>query len=224
MREYAKGNPLLRPDESTMNIILKVFSRSPSADAAAKAESFLSEMREMPHMKTTNVSYLTCIIAWGRSQSPDRLDRVQRLARQFLDETPGLGRHQGEQIISVLNAVLSVCHHTTDPKEKLEAWDLVMWVREEIDRRGNVSPDITTYEALMRATQVLEGPVDVLTQAVEACTKDGMISSQVLHSLYRASPEVFTQFFGKGLPDSVNVPRQWSKNVKGSRHRGPRNK
>ena len=87
----------------------KVLSRSPAKDAALKADNLLQEMSSMQSVKPTFISYLTCIIAWGRSNDEDKIQRVTDLMHRFIASIGEKQDKNKKANIAVFNAVLSVC-------------------------------------------------------------------------------------------------------------------
>ena len=127
----------------------KVLSRSPAKDAALKADNLLQEMSSMQSVKPTFISYLTCIIAWGRSSDTEKFQRVQNLLTQFETSLNRKNKLAGKVPVAVYNAALSVCHHNESAELQSQALETAVFTMQKL-RRNKVQPDETTYESFFR--------------------------------------------------------------------------
>jgi hypothetical protein len=220
MFDYSRDDSSVDPDETTFNIILKVLSRSPSQDAAEKANSLLLEIEAMPSVKPSCISYLTCIIAWGRSNDINKFQKVRHLLLRFKDAHLK-GQLSGKVSPAVYNAALSVCYHNTSPEFRQEALDTAVTTMKELRMLSRVHPDHITYLTLFRALRLLldeageERRDSLLEQEFAKCVSDGLVSQEVSGILHEASPRVFEQFFGENSsPGAATIPAKWSKRTK----------
>jgi pentatricopeptide repeat protein len=216
MYQYAEKNKNVRPDETTFNIILKVLSKSRSKDAALKANQLLLEMDDMPAVKPTYISYLTCIMAWGRSDDPEKFVNVQRLLSHF-QETHRKRRLGGTLTVSPFNAALSVCAYNNGmPELNSEALSTALGIMEELRKLKSVRPNQITYASLFQAIGRMAEPGErdaLMARQFEHCISDGLVSRELLKTLHGFSPSTLSQFFGddKG-PQNAVIPKDWSKN------------
>jgi hypothetical protein len=224
MFQYAHDNKQVSPSETTFNIILKVLSRSRSKDAASRANKLLLEMDEMPDTKPSYISYLTCIIAWGRSEEPAKFEHVQKLLTHF-KETHRSGRLAGRMTVPPYNAALSVCCHVSSPDLKADALKTALWTMAELRNLKGVHPDHTTYLSLFEAIGLFSDGKQrekLIEKELDQCISDGLVSHEVLKVVHDVSSSFFHKFFGaEKLPRDVIIPKEWSKNATG-RLRQPR--
>jgi hypothetical protein len=217
MFEYSRDEPSVRPDETTFNIILKVLSRSHANDAALKANTLLMEMDSMPSVKPSSISYLTCIIAWGRSNKTDKFHRVKELLFRF-KEAHAKGKLAGRITVSVYNAALSVCYHNSSSELQHDAWLTALTAMEELRKMKRIHPDHTTYLSLFRVMGMLlghdhdrENRDNILEQEFANCIHDGLVSREILEIVYKVSPRIFHHFFGESeKPKTATIPTNWS--------------
>jgi pentatricopeptide repeat protein len=217
MYQYAEKNKNVRPDETTFNIILKVLSKSRSKDAALKANQLLLEMDDMPAVKPTYISYLTCIMAWGRSEDPGKFVNVQRLLSHF-QETHRNRRLGGTLTVTPFNAALSVCAYNNGmPEMNSEALSTALDIMEELRRLKSVLPNQITYSSLFQAIGRTAEPGDLdalMARQFEHCIIDGLVSRELLKTLHGFSPSTFSQFLGDDEgPQNATIPKDWSKNI-----------
>ena len=215
MIQYAQSDSRVRPDETTFNIILKVLSRSRSEEAAAKAHQLLLEMNEMPNIKPTDVSYLTCIIAWGRSQDKDKFDRIRKLLLH-LDDNYRKSRLSGRPTVFPYNAALSACYHNTIPELNSDALRTALDTMTKLRKLSHLRPNHTTYLSLFKAVELLaEGNKrdSLLAQEFEHCIKDSLVSRQIVKILHGASISIFHRYFGdENNLTNARIPEDWVKN------------
>ena len=162
----------------------KVLSRSHAKDSALKADNLLQEMSSMPSVKPTFISYLTCIIAWGRSSDTDKFQRVKNLLTQFETSLYRKNKLSGKVPVAVYNAALSVCYHNESAELQDEALETALFTMQKL-RRTKAQPDETTYESFFR---VLTGFPDneerksrdeLLESEFSNCINDGLALSLI---------------------------------------------
>ena len=218
MFEYSLKDQSVRPDETTFNVILKVLSRCHSDDAASKANALLDEMNSMPSIKPSSISYLTCIIAWGRSNQTDKFHRVTDLLSSY-KEAHSKGELSDRMTVTVFNAALSVCYHNESVDLGNDAWRTALTTMGEWRKMKRIRPDHTTYLSFFRVMSMLSSlghDVDdrdkMLQEEFAQCTKDGLVSREIVELIHQISPEIFNNIFGDNQdPKSVTIPEKWSK-------------
>jgi hypothetical protein len=218
MFDYARDDTSVHPDGTTFNIILKVLSKSQSPDAAHKAQKMLVEMENMSMVKPSFISYLTCIIAWGRSKDNSKFDHVRGLLVRY-QESHRTGKLVDNRLaISVYNAVLSVCYHNFEsfPSEALETAQFCM---EELrQRKKAVHPNTTTYLSLFQVLAKLSDESareNLLQDELSNCIQDGCMSREVVEFVFQISPRQFQQLFGETeTPQTASIPMGWSKHFR----------
>ena len=218
MKEYSKTDPSVTPDQTTSNVMLKILSRSPSADSAARADDILAEMESQKGFESSQASYVTVIIGWGRSQNRDKFNRVKKL----------LGRYRAKvatRAISnatspnIYNAIISVCRHNSDLSMVPQSTDLLYSTLALIREDKSVQPDETTYLTLFQALYCLVEDADkrdeVIEREIALCIKDGLVSKSMVEIIFQASPRLFKSVFGgKETPEEVEIPNAWSKRLR----------
>jgi hypothetical protein len=225
MLGYARDDSSVHPDGTTFNIILKILSKSQSPDAAHKAQTMLVEMENMSTVKPSFISYLTCIIAWGRSKDESKFDDVRGLLVRC-QESHRTGKLLDNRLaISVYNGVLLVCYHNFEsfPSEALETAQFCM---EQLrQRKKAVHPDTTTYLSFFQVLAKLSDETvreNLLKDELSNCIEDGCMSREVVEFVFRISPRQFQQLFGeKETPQTANVPIGWSKHFRTRGRREP---
>jgi hypothetical protein len=225
MFEYHETDPSILPSNLTFNIILKVLSRSTShmQGAAAKADDLLYEMEAMSSVDPDFISYVTCIIAWGRSHERDKIERVTSLMYRFISS---MGDHQdgnNKSSIAVFNAVLSVCHHNSSPEHSFEALHASKLTMTELRTLKGISPDQKTYESffqvLKKVTIMGSSSAFSFTALIEdefnQCASDGYVTKGILLAVSSAAPQtVFEKLVGQNVdPRTFSIPKAWCRNT-----------
>eukprot|EP00536_Pseudo-nitzschia_multiseries_P006521 jgi/Psemu1/304221/fgenesh1_kg.139_\ len=226
MFEYHETDPIILPSNLTFNIILKVLSRSTShvPDAAAKADDLLSEMDAMPSVTPDFISYVTCIIAWGRSNDEEKIKRVTKLLHRFIssmkNNQDGTNNRSG---IAVFNAVLSVCNHNSSPEHPDESVHAAVATMKELRKAKGIAPDQITYESFFRV--VKEGTLgsdfseasflSLVEVEFNQCARDGFITRDIIVSLHSFAPKtLFARLGGENAdPHTVSIPKAWCRNA-----------
>lgn len=222
---YHRTDHSILPSTLTFNIILKVLSRSTShtPDAAVKADDLLTEMDNMPSVTPDFISYVTCIIAWGRSFEKNKMKRVTNLLHRYISSVEKRQDEECKSNIAVFNAVLSVCHHNLSPELKVESLDAAQVTMTELLKMKGVVPDQITYSSFFRV--VKEGcpanipPTDSFLDLIEKnfirCTSDGYITRDILTAIFHVVPaSVFANIVGENKdPTTLSIPKAWSRKV-----------
>lgn len=222
MFEYSVVDKNVLPSTFTFNIILKVLSRSSAPDAPGKAEALLQEMDEIPSVVPNFVSYLTCIIAWGRSDHDEKFDKVMDLVHRFVAKLEEEGHSEKSTAVTVFNAALSVCHHNTIPGLASEALNTACIVMSKLRQVQGLQPDQSTYSSWFRAVTVCVGedppPEIVQSQILNEfahCVNDGLVTQDVVNAVQNISPHILREVAGNDESSStVCISDSWSKNVK----------
>eukprot|EP00531_Pseudo-nitzschia_arenysensis_P006716 CAMPEP_0116119008 /NCGR_PEP_ID=MMETSP0329-20121206/2411_1 /TAXON_ID=697910 /ORGANISM="Pseudo-nitzschia arenysensis, Strain B593" /LENGTH=835 /DNA_ID=CAMNT_0003612679 /DNA_START=62 /DNA_END=2566 /DNA_ORIENTATION=+ len=220
MFEYHETDPLILPSNLTFNIILKVLSRSTShvPGAAAKADDLLSEMDEMESVAPDFISYVTCIIAWGRSDENDKIHRVIKLLQRYVSSLRNHDEHS-KSSIAVFNAVLSVCHHNSSKEHAEEALHATKFAMSELHKLKGVVADRKTYESffqVMKAgSSIFREDQSTFTALIEdefnQCANDGYVTEDIIQTLRSAAPQtVFERLVGQSVDSMTSsIPKAW---------------
>ncbi|CAJ1954369.1 unnamed protein product [Cylindrotheca closterium] len=221
MKEYATKDSYVQPDETTFNIILKVLSRSNLEDAAHRADELLQDMITMKSIRSSHVSFSTCIIAWGRSQAKDKIQRVEKLLVQF-EKTQKKNQKAGKVgSNAVYNAVLSVCYHNGSGEFLDQARETATIAMQTL-RNAKATADKATYESFFKVMTF--APVDpakenLVETEFRRCIEDGLVSVDSLKVVKAVFPSVAEKYLGEHHgTNGESIPRQWSKQIRsGSR-------
>lgn len=226
IEEYAKNDPCVTPTCYTYNILLKVLSRSHADDAAIRAENLLLGMDAMTSLSPDSTSYVTCIIAWGRSTHDDKFEHVRSLLNRFLGPT-GRDKNgwQNAGAIKVLNAALSVCRHNAR-EQPVSAMNTATFAMKELRKNDKIRPDQTTYRTFFGVFQEvdLDGhphrlkDLTLLKDCLRQCIDDGLITSDLMKTVFNISPTEMMEIAGHDIAtNNFVVPPQWSRNIKQQR-------
>lgn len=220
MKRYSKSDRSVTPDQTTSNVMLKLLSRSPSTDGAARADDLLADMESQIHFQCTQASYVTVVIAWGRSDDRGKFDRIKALLARYRAKASS-GTVANPTSPNVYNAVLSVCRHNEIIDLNERALDMVGYTLDMLRDDDLVRPDETTYLTLFQAFHRLLGHSDiqhlrgVLEREIGYCIKDGLVSKAIVEVIYQACPALFSSLFGENVPpDEVKIPAAWSKKLR----------
>lgn len=224
MFEYHETDPSILPSNLTFNIILKVLSRSTShvPGAAAKADDLLSEMNEMESAAPDFISYVTCIIAWGRSHEKEKIQRVINLLHRYISSLRNHDEHTSS--IAVFNAVLSVCHHNASQEHIDEVLNATKVTVTELRKLKGLVPDQKTYEAFFRVIKVASPSIDsdaqspftaLIEDEFSQCANDGYVTEDIIQAVCSAVPRsVFERLVGQGVdPMIFSIPKAWCRNA-----------
>ena len=224
MFEYNESYPNIFPSTLTFNIILKVLSRSTShvLDAAIKADDLLTQMEDTSSLKPDFISYVTCIMAWGRSCEEDKMTRIVNLLHRFKKQKDSTCNSR----IAVFNAVLSVCHHNLSHDiliESLQTAEVTMTELRKLE--GDVVADQITYSSFFKV--VKEGLLvdysnkhnsflDLVENEFIRCSRDGYVTRDILTTVFHAVPTtVSANLVGQNEdPRTFLIPKNWSRKTK----------
>lgn len=224
MFEYQETDPSILPSNLTFNIILKVLSRSTShmSDAAAKADVLLSEMDEMASATPDFISYVTCIIAWGRSHEKDKIQRVTKLLHRYVSSMKDHDE-RSQSSIAVFNAALSVCHHNSSQEHADEVLHAAKITVTELRKLKSINPDRKTYESFFQlikvGTRTDSSSVASFTDLIEdefiQCASDGFVTKDIILAVRSAIPQsTFERLVGKNIdPRTLSIPKGWCRNI-----------
>ena len=224
MFAYHESDPSILPSNLTFNIILKVLSRSTShvPGAAAKADDLLSEMDEMESVVPDFISYVTCIMAWGRSDEDDKIQRVTNLLQRYISSLKDHGE-QARANIAVFNAVLSVCHHNSSTDKYVDdALHTSKITMNELRKQKGITPDQKTYKSFFQVMKVgsLMDKISTssLTGLIEdefsQCVSDGYVTKDIVLAFHGAVPSTtFESIVGENVdPRTFSIPKAWCRN------------
>ena len=226
MFEYHETDLFILPSNFTFNIILKVLSRSTNhmRGAAAKADDLLHEMEAMASVEPNFISYVTCIIAWGRSHEKDKIERVTSLMHRFISSMGDNQDGNNKSSIAVFNAVLSVCHHNATLEHSVEALHASKLTMTELRTLKGIFPDQKTYESFFQVLRKVTHNMDsssasMFTALIEdefhQCASDGFVTKGILLAIGSAAPgAVFEKLVGKNVdPRTFSIPKAWCRNT-----------
>mmetsp|Transcript_42558 Transcript_42558/g.102578 ORF Transcript_42558/g.102578 Transcript_42558/m.102578 type:complete len:550 (+) Transcript_42558:1749-3398(+) len=229
------ANMSLHPSLTTYNIILKIISRSPSPHAAEKAEALLIEMEEQIHTISPDfISFLTTILAWGRSESMEKFQRVDDIIRRFAARFQQGGRPTrgsfSQSDMSVFNVALSVCSHNSNPDLVKASISTASFVISKMRHIKELKANETTYTSffafvhrvhsfgseLLSSNAALE---ELVRREFTACIRDGLVSPHILRTVHRTSPKLWKEATNSWNVDpdseiSFTMPNSWCRNVK----------
>jgi hypothetical protein len=221
MKEYAKIDPDVAPSNLTFNIILKVLSRSHAPDAAARADDLLREADSMSLLSPDSTSYLTCIIAWGRSPQADKFERVKDVLNRFVQSKEFQAEKHDQGAVKVFNAALSVCHHNS-ANDHINSVRTAIFVMKELRKRKLLRPDHITYMSFFRVFDNVDlhmfpdspALLRILRDEFVHCIDDGMVVTEIVRILTTIDLTILIDVIGKDLDlKSFSVPINWSRNV-----------
>jgi hypothetical protein len=226
MFEYSLLDESVQPNSYTYNIILKVLSRSSASDAPDKAEALLQEMDEMPNVVPNFISYLTCIIAWGRSDRDEKFNKVTDLVHGFvtkLEEEGGLS--EASNAVVVFNAGLSACLHNVAPELSNQALNTACTTMSTLRQTKGLQPNQEIYSSWFRAIAVCvngDSPPEIVQSQIinefGRCVNDGLVTQDVINAVQKTAPHLFEEVARKNKSKWTDcIPESWSKNVKISR-------
>ncbi len=224
MFEYHESDPSILPSNLTFNIILKVLSRSTShvPGAAAKADDLLSEMDEMESVVPDFISYVTCIMAWGRSDEDDKIQRVTNLLQRYISSLKDHGEHVRTNI-AVFNAVLSVCHHNSSTDKYVDdALHTTKTTMLELRKQKGIVPDQKTYKSffqVMKVGSIVDNTstssfTGLIEDEFNQCVSDGYVTKDIILAFHGAVPyTTFERIVGENVdPRAFSIPKAWCRN------------
>jgi hypothetical protein len=227
MKHYCQTDADITPSLHTFNIILKALSRSHADDAAQRAEELLlQEMDSMASFIPDSFSYLTCIIAWGRSLAKDKFERVVNLLSRFVETMEDTDGYINQSNIAVFNAVLSVCHHNSTPDLRTSSIDTALIAMGKLRKHKHIRirPDQTTYASFFRVFQNslpldnarLSSYLEQLENEFGFCVEDGYVTGEIIRILSQIAPHILEQRMVNktDIRKFSALPKAWSRNVK----------
>ena len=127
--------------------------------------------------------------------------------------------------LRTFNNILNACAYTKgEPKELMSAFRIAVDVINDLRKSQTLTLNPVSYGLFLRCCTQLMPPSDKREAVVEnifrKCCNDGQLGSYVLHELsHAASPELCTKLLGGDMEDGVNLPMEWSRNVKNNRQK-----
>jgi hypothetical protein len=218
---FAQGNENLKPNIISYNTVLKAFAYARedcTKDARALLERLVS--RNLTDVAADAISYTTVISCYARSDLPRKAKIAENLLHQMVDIYRS-GNSVCKPTIFTFNAVLNSCAYTFNPKEKMDAFTVI--VSTLVLLQEFTKPDHTTYGTLLKAWCNLipkddERRTRIVSTVFRQCCNDGQVGNMVMHQMkYAASAELYRSLIGKEITQEVqisNLPSKWSRNVK----------
>ena len=208
------------PDVVTFTSVIDIWAKSGDPEAADRAEGVLSKMDGIarPNVKT----YTATIQAYARSQDRDKAKRAQELL-QCMKRDFTKGNQDAEPNIYVYNAVLNAAEFTVGNEAELEvAFQVACETFDEVRSSDGLKPDHVTYGSFMGVISQLMPKSDIRNDMVQLvfrrCCADGQLAPVVMKKFKEAADATqFTSLMGKGNITEVNLPKEWTCNVRGSR-------
>jgi hypothetical protein len=222
MLHYARGDQGVAPNVSTFNTVLKIMSRSSSEESAQDAQDLLMQMHQMHFIKPDRVSYLTCVLAWGRSSVhyEGKFERIKEILIQY-EESYKKGKLADEMSVVPFNAALSVCHHNTDSLQNSRAHEMALYIMTHIRSSEKIHPDDKTYLGFLRTIgSMAQDKIErdrLIASEFRACIHDGLVTQEILDTVEQYIPGMILKLLKedrkKGEPSNSPIPRKWRKNA-----------
>ena len=217
MEHYGQTDDRVAPNVSTYNTMLKIMSRSPEDDSATKAQSLLMKMHSMHSVKPDRVSYLTCILAWGRSKDENKFDRVKELLEHYEDRW--IKKDLADEIsVTPFNAALSVCYHNSDVPQNSKILGMALDIMNRIRSSNKLRPDDRTYCGLLNTIgKVAPDSVErkrLLALEFSSCIEDGLVSREIANVVEEYSPGLIAELLiNESERETTKIPSKWRRNV-----------
>jgi PPR repeat. len=229
----AQGNLNLKPNIISYNTLLKAFAyaRDDFTQDAKTLLDRLSATNDDSNLKCVSpdaISYTTVISCYARSDVQWKAKIAQQILNEMVDSYRS-GKSRNKPTVFTFNAVLNACAYTFNPKEKVDAFMVI--VSTLVLLQEFTKPDHTTYGTLLKAWCNLIPKDDdrrnrIVRSVFRQCCKDGQVGNMVMQQLkYAASPELYRTLIGKDITQEIkisNLPTKWSRNVKERQGKLPR--
>jgi DNA-binding FadR family transcriptional regulator len=228
MEAFQDGNDGLRPNGATFVNVYNAFRTSNDPNAGTRAEKLLELQEGMSEGRDDDLkpdvrAYNAVITVVARSGDPKKaerakriLDRMKKLQKGDKDVSPNLRTY---------NNILNACSYTKgEPKELMSAFRIAVDAINDLRESSSLTPDPVSYGLFLRCCTQLMPTSDKREAVVEnifrKCVNDGQVGSYVLHELSNAaSPQLCRKLLGGDMEDGVNLPMEWSRNVKNNRQK-----
>jgi len=223
MDSYESGIEALRPNGATFVNVYNSFRSTNDTDVAADTVQKILELQEGMskdgHAKPDVRAYNAVLRVIARAKDPNKAERSKKIVERMK-----VLRDKGDESVApnlrTYNNVLNACAFTRGkPKELLSAFRVAVDCINDLRENPLIQPDPVSYGLFIRSCAQLMPPSDKREAVVEImfrkCCTDGMVGQYVLHELSQAaSPKLCRKLLGGDFEDGVNLPTEWSQNVK----------
>jgi hypothetical protein len=225
MESYEAGNEALRPNGATFVNVYNSFRSTNDPDNAADTVEKVLELQEsMSKGKDNDINpdvraYNAVLTVLSRAKDPNKAKRAKDILVRMIEK-----RDKGDKSVApnlrTYNNILNACAYTKGkPKERMSAFRIAVDSINDLRESPLLQPDPVSYGLFLRSCAQLMPPSDkreaVVKNIFRKCCNDGQLGTYVLHELsHAASPQLCRKLLGGDMGDGVNLPMEWSKNVK----------
>lgn len=157
------------PDVATYTSVMDVYSRCGTIDACHKAETLLTELKDL-YASTKNFryqlnyrTYTTLVTAWSRTRCEESPSRVEELLKEMAQDSATKPNSR------TYTAAIQCWSRSRDPLKAKRVLKILMDMRQEYKTTGNenVRPSILTYNLAIEACGRCQGSMEQQTEALK---------------------------------------------------------
>ena len=223
---FESGIEAMRPNGATfINVYNSFRSTSVPNEAATTVEKVLELQEEMSGddaCKPDVRAYNAVLTVLSRVKDPKKAERSKKILQRMKALRDG-GDKRVAPNLRTYKIVLNACAYTKgEPNELLSAFRVAVDCINDLRENPSLQPDPVVYGLFIRSCGQLMPPSDKREAVIENIFRksciDGQVNQYVLHELsLAASPELCHKLLGGDIEEGVNIPMEWSRNVKNKR-------
>jgi hypothetical protein len=226
LESFENGVDAMRPNGATFVHVYNSFLSTNDPDGAADTVEKILKLQESlqknedgiekPDVRAYNA--VLAVIARAK-KDPTKAQRAKRLV-EHMKSLRDEGDKMAAPNLRTYNLVLNAAAYTEgEPKELLSAFRVAVDSINDLRENPLLEPDPVSYGLFLRSCAQLMPLSDKRETVVEnifrKCCVDGQLGQYVLHELsYAASPNLCRKLLGGDMDDGVNLPIEWTRNVK----------
>lgn len=235
--QYRAGDTYVQPDEMTLCGVLNAWANHAQDGGAMRAQEILDHTESLSVEERGFSHSIIChnilIKAWGRSRSPDSVQRAEAILNKLEDQYKKNKNKNARPDVTTYSSVINCCAYYAgnDAKGQQEAFEVALRtfrkIKENSSRNCEEGPNNITYgtlfKAIARLTPMDDTRKEIIKTFFNQCCREGQVDSFVLSQVRAASPstELYHQLISpSGVRDGNNMeqilkrmPQEWGKRV-----------
>ena len=226
---YKAGNDALRPNGATFVNVYNSFRTSNEANAATRVQKLLELQEGMHEGKGDNLkpdvrAYNAVLSVISRAKDSKKASSAKRILDHMKD-LHSQGYKEAGPNLRTYNNILNACAYTKgEPQDLMSAFRVAVDMINDLRESPSLTPDPVSYGLFLRSCAHLMPPSDKREAVVEnmfrKCCNDGQVGTFVLHELSQAgSKHLCQKLLGGDMESGVNLPFEWTRNVKNDRQK-----
>ncbi len=229
--KYSRGDNAVKPSPETFEYVINALWKSRGANVPEEATYLLQLMEDKyaageMDLAPTAAAYTSAINAMARSDLPDKAVRAKEFLQRAKRQVES-GNVCAKLDASLYTAVLNACAFTKGSHDdRATALAIAQEVEAELHASPSLCWDSIAFNTLIQVYGYLVRDESERTRLsaglFKRCCEKGLVSKQLLATLRRFAPTVYSELEDKSKKGKVifgNLPAEWSRNTRNTRRR-----